>query len=72
MDKKDTYSLFLDLREKYSDADLIILFENYDISKLDINRMYRYLDKYIKEDAETIDDVIVDSFQEGLEDEDMD
>jgi len=72
MDKKDTYSLFLDLREKYSDNDLILLFENYDISKLDINRMYRYLDKYIKEDAETIDDVIVDSFQEGPCDEDMD
>jgi DNA polymerase III delta prime subunit len=72
MDKKDTYSLFLELREKFSDSDLIILFENYDIYKLDINRMYRYLDKYIKEDAETIDDVIVDSFQEAPCGEDMD
>ena len=72
MDKKDTYSLFLELRENHADNDLILLFENYDISKLDINRMYRYLDKYIKEDAETVDDVIVDSFQEGLCDEETD
>jgi len=27
------------------------LFENYEINKLDINRIYRYLDKYMKEDA---------------------
>jgi len=26
------------------------MFESYDINKLDINRMYRYLDKYTKHD----------------------
>jgi hypothetical protein len=32
------------------------LFDNYEISKLDINRIYRYIDKYIKEDAaDTVD-----------------
>jgi hypothetical protein len=25
--------------------------ENYEIGKLDINRMYRYIEKYIKENA---------------------
>jgi hypothetical protein len=27
------------------------LFENYEITKLDINRVYRYLEKYTKENA---------------------
>jgi hypothetical protein len=27
------------------------LFENYEITKLDINRIYRYLEKYNKENA---------------------
>ena len=35
------------------------LFENYEISKLDINRIYRYLDKYTKEDAEDTEDIVV-------------
>jgi hypothetical protein len=34
-----------------------MLFENYEITKLDINRIYRYLDKYTKEDAAD-DDVV--------------
>jgi hypothetical protein len=37
------------------------LFENYEISKLDINRIYRYLDKFTNENAEGIeDDIVVD------------
>ena len=28
------------------------LFENYDIGKLDINRVYRYIDRYTKLDEE--------------------
>jgi Cdc6-like AAA superfamily ATPase len=56
MDKKDIYALFLDLKSKYDDNQIITLFENYEISKLDINRIYRYIDKYIKEDALDIED----------------
>jgi hypothetical protein len=33
-----------------------ILFENYEISKLDINRIYRYLEKYTKENVDDLDD----------------
>jgi len=61
MDKNDMFAFFLDLREKdmLSDNNISIIFENYNITKLDINRIYRYLDKYIKEDApETIDIVV--------------
>ena len=56
MDKKDTFSFFLQLRNNYPDEDIYNMFESYDISKLDINRIYRYLDKYTKKDVENIDD----------------
>jgi SpoVK/Ycf46/Vps4 family AAA+-type ATPase len=49
MDKKDLFGFFIDIQNKYSDIDRLELFENYDISKLDINRIYRYLEKYTTE-----------------------
>lgn len=49
MDKKDLYSFFINLRNNYNEQEILTLFENYNVSKLDINRMYRYLDKYIKD-----------------------
>ena len=58
MDKKDVFSFFLDLKNKYNDIEILSLFENYEISKLDINRIYRYLEKYTKEDAINIDEGI--------------
>jgi hypothetical protein len=51
LDKKDTYSFFLDLRLKHTDEEIYTLFEQYDITKLDINRIYRYLDKYTNNDC---------------------
>ena len=51
MDKKDLFSYFLELRSKYNDTQILALFENYEITKLDINRIYRYLEKYIKENV---------------------
>jgi DNA polymerase III delta prime subunit len=51
MDKNDMFAFFLELKHKYSDNEIVSLFENYDISKLDINRIYRYLDKYTKENT---------------------
>lgn len=66
MDKKDLFSFFLELKNKYDDNEMLLLFENYEISKLDINRIYRYLDKYTKEDALTEDD---DTIEEPDSDE---
>ena len=61
MDKKDIFSFFLDLRNKHQDSEITTLLENYEITKLDINRMYRYLEKYTKEDAPDFpDDAIID------------
>ena len=51
MDKKDIFSFFSEIRNKYDDTSMALLFENYEINKLDINRIYRYLDKYTKADC---------------------
>lgn len=63
MDKKDLISLFQELRIFYlskkidvvNDVNVLNLvekvFETYDINKLDIKRMYRYLDKNVKKDV---------------------
>jgi hypothetical protein len=60
MDNHDMFAFFLDLKNKYNDNEILLLFENYNISKLDINRIYRYLEKYTKENANEIEDEIVD------------
>ena len=49
MDQKDLFSFFLNLKNKYNDNEIFGLFENYEITKLDINRIYRYLENYTKE-----------------------
>ena len=51
MDKKDLFAFFFELKNKYKDIEVINIFENYEIEKLDVQRMYRYLDKYITENA---------------------
>jgi len=51
MDKKDLFGFFIDLKNIHNDNEIILLLENYEISKLDINRIYRYIEKYIKENA---------------------
>ena len=51
MDKKDIFGYFIDLKNKYDDNEIFARFENYEITKLDINRIYRYLEKYTKENA---------------------
>jgi DNA polymerase III delta prime subunit len=51
MDKKDLFGFFIDLKNKYEDTHILGMFENYEITKLDINRIYRYLEKYTKENA---------------------
>jgi DNA polymerase III delta prime subunit len=60
MDKNDMFAFFLDLKNKHTDNEIASLFENYDISKLDINRIYRYLDKYTKENAPETEDIVDD------------
>jgi hypothetical protein len=63
LDKKDTFALFLDLQSKHSDEYIRELLENNDISKLYVNRIYRYMDKCIDESTIGADSLVVD---EGL------
>ena len=49
LDKKDTFALFVDLQNKYDDEHIKDMMENNDISKLYVNRIYRYMDKCIDE-----------------------
>ena len=60
MDNHDMFAFFLDLKNKYNDNEILSLFENYNISKLDINRIYRYLEKYTKENVNETEDEIID------------
>jgi DNA polymerase III delta prime subunit len=48
MDKKDMFSFFINLRNNSSLENIYEMFNNnnYTINKLDINRIYRYLDAY--------------------------
>ena len=65
MDRKDMFIFFLDLKNKHTDIEITALFENYDISKLDINRIFRYLEKYTTADAMETEDVVIESDQEA-------
>jgi len=65
MEKKDVVAFFQELRLYFetdfsNNAELLLeietLFENYNIGKLDIKRIYRYLDKNIKKDLEEIEE----------------
>ena len=69
MDKKDLFGFFIDLKNKYEDTHILSIFENYEITKLDINRIYRYLEKYNKENATgTIDkEVEIEDDEENYE-----
>jgi DNA polymerase III delta prime subunit len=51
MDKKDLFGFFMELKNNYEDNEIINRLENYEIGKLDINRIYRYIEKYLKENA---------------------
>jgi DNA polymerase III delta prime subunit len=51
LDKKDLFGFFIDLKNNSDDNEVGKLLENYEICKLDINRIYRYIEKYIKENA---------------------
>jgi hypothetical protein len=63
MDKKDLVAFFQELRLHYSDttsndkmALIEKLFENTEIDKLNIRRMYRYLDKNVKRDSAILEE----------------
>ena len=64
MDKNDLLSFFQDLRLRHGEDfyNKTTMFDDYDISKLDIKRIYRYLDKNIKKEV-VIDDDSSDEYE---------
>ena len=46
LDKKDLFSFFIRLKDSLVSEDIYNIFEPYDLTKLDINRLYRYISKY--------------------------
>jgi hypothetical protein len=69
MDKKDLLSFFQELRLQHGEDfynqvekmnDIMKIFENYNVTKLDIKRIYRYLDKNVKKDVQSNVDEIED------------
>jgi hypothetical protein len=48
MDQKDLFAFFLTLKKQYTEDEIPRILEMYEITKLDVNRIYRYLDKYIE------------------------
>ena len=67
MDRKDLFGFFIDLKTKNDDNEIVNLLENYEINKLDINRIYRYIEKYIKENATGTTDKEIDEECEEFE-----
>ncbi len=43
MDKNDLIHFFLELREKYSIAEIVDMVEINGINKLDVNRLFKYI-----------------------------
>jgi DNA polymerase III delta prime subunit len=66
MDQKDMFSFFIHIRSLYNEDEIYNMLENYEVTKLDINRIYRYLDKYTQKTLNigSDDDKVIDSDDE--------
>jgi len=69
MDKKDLFGFFIELSNNHENTEIINILENYEIGKLDINRIYRYIEKYIKENAIGTTDKEIEEEDDGDFDE---
>lgn len=57
MDQNDLFTFFMTLKKQYAEEDIPRILEMYEITKLDINRIYRYLDKYMEKPVVGEDDI---------------
>jgi hypothetical protein len=70
MDKKDVIALFEEMRN----SDMTLLekeFKSCNISKLDIRRMYKYLDKNVKKEEDVSGGAMMSDDEEDDDDDDM-
>ena len=69
MDKKDMFVFFKSLNADNNtniETETTILFENYDITKLDINRITRYLEKHVVESKAKVCNINGDDIDSGV------
>jgi hypothetical protein len=64
MDKKDLLGFFIQLTYNHEISEIVNLLENYEITKLDINRIYKYIEKYIKENATGTSDKEIEEYDD--------
>ena len=69
MEQKDLFSLFFYMKDKYKDNEIYTIFENTDLTRLDINRLSRFLDKYTTENAIGVNDIAVNEDKISDDDE---
>jgi len=72
MDKKDMFAFFMQMRaSETAEDDLQDVMQTYDISKLDVNRIYRYLDKYTNEACVpgSMDEQVIDEFIDEVDEQ---
>jgi SpoVK/Ycf46/Vps4 family AAA+-type ATPase len=67
MDQSDLFTFFMTLKKQYSEEEIPRILEMYEITKLDVNRIYRYLDKYMEKMEPGYDDEIVGGGAHGGE-----
>jgi hypothetical protein len=56
MDQNDLFTFFMTLKKQYAEEDIPRILEMYEITKLDVNRIYRYLDKYMEKSVVVVVD----------------
>lgn len=49
LDIKDVLSLFLKLKKNHNEEEILAMFETFEITKLDISRIYRYIENFTQE-----------------------
>jgi hypothetical protein len=54
LDKKDILSFFTKLKNLYTIDEIYLYFEPFELTKLDINRIYRYINKYTINDTDLL------------------
>jgi hypothetical protein len=60
IDKKDLFCFLLYLKKSSNDEEIYKMMDDIEVTKLDVNRIYKYLDKYLFYDAPGIKDVNID------------
>lgn len=66
-DKKDLLAFFTKLKISFDEVEINDFFETYEINKLDINRIYRYIDKYSNKSEKFDENIDKLDFEENIE-----